>query len=52
MAQVECTHAHLHHKIGESLGYVAWHQWAKKMSKTHVQEKCPGCGLYKIWRKK
>jgi hypothetical protein len=33
-------------------GYIAWHEWADKMSKTHRQEKCPCCGLWKIWVKK
>lgn len=30
-------------------GYLAWHEWAEKKSKTHRQIKCEGCGLYKIW---
>lgn len=30
-------------------GYLAWHEWAEEMSKTHVQERCPGCGLLHIW---
>lgn len=33
-------------------GYIAWHQWADKMSKTHKQRKCAGCGLYVIWEPK
>ena len=32
-------------------GYVAWHEWAERMSKRYVQERCPKCGLWKIWRK-
>lgn len=32
----------------EPQGYVAWHEWAEKKSKTHDQEQCPLCGL---WRK-
>jgi hypothetical protein len=36
----------------EQFGYVAWHFWAAKKSKTHRQKKCPGCGLYKIWVRK
>lgn len=30
-------------------GYIARHEWAKRMSKTHAQTTCPGCGLWKIW---
>ena len=30
-------------------GYIKWHEWAAKMSKTHKQRKCSGCGLYAIW---
>jgi hypothetical protein len=31
-------------------GYLAWHEWAEEMSKTHKQVKCEGCGRYSIWR--
>lgn len=30
-------------------GYLAWHDWAKRMSRTHRQVRCAGCGLYAIW---
>jgi hypothetical protein len=30
-------------------GYIAWHAWAEKMSKTHQQIQCPGCGYWMIW---
>lgn len=30
-------------------GYLQWHEWAKTMSKTHKQIKCPTCGLWAIW---
>lgn len=30
-------------------GYVQWHAWAKKMCRTHKQEKCSGCGRLSIW---
>ena len=30
-------------------GYVAWHEWAQEMSKTHRQIQCPGCGFWMIW---
>lgn len=33
-------------------GYIQWHAWAEKMSKTHEQERCAGCGLFTIWRPK
>lgn len=32
--------------------YLQWHAWADKMSKTHRQRKCSGCGLYAIWEPK
>lgn len=36
------------HTVAPS-GYTQWHFWAEKKSKTHMQVKCAGCGLYKIW---
>jgi hypothetical protein len=30
-------------------GYLQWHAWAKRMSRTHRQIKCERCGLYAIW---
>lgn len=33
-------------------GYIQWHSWAEKMSETHRQIKCPGCGLWAVWVKK
>jgi hypothetical protein len=45
-----CPQEHLHTEAPQ--GYLPWVEWAEKMSKTHVQEKCPGCGLFKIWRPK
>lgn len=33
-------------------GYLTWHEWAEKKSKTHEQERCPGCGLFAIWKPK
>lgn len=38
------------HAPDEPEGYSQWHYWAQQKSRTHVQEKCRGCGLYKIWR--
>ena len=37
------------HTPNQPTGYVAWFDWAKKMSKTHKQIKCEGCGLYSVW---
>lgn len=36
----------------EPSGYVAWHEWVERKGNTHNQLKCPGCGLYAIWKKK
>lgn len=33
-------------------GYLQWHAWAKKMSRTHRQMKCPFCGLWEVWVQK
>lgn len=33
----------------EPTGYFAWHEWAERMTKTHKQIRCPGCGLWAIW---
>jgi hypothetical protein len=33
-------------------GYLQWHEWAEKMLRTHVQVKCPTCGMYAIWKRK
>jgi hypothetical protein len=45
-----CPQAHLHTEGPAS--YLEWHAWAEEMSKTHVQERCPGCGLWKIVKPK
>lgn len=31
--------------------YSEWHEWSKKMAKTHEQLKCK-CGFYVIWESK
>lgn len=36
----------------EPKGYVQWHGWAEKKAKTHRQQKCKTCGLWKIWKRK
>jgi hypothetical protein len=33
-------------------GYLAWHIWAEKKSKTHYQVRCDECGRLRIWRKR
>lgn len=33
-------------------GYIQFHEWAEKKSKTHKQIKCPTCGFWAIWVKK
>ena len=30
-------------------GYLAWHEWADEMSKTHRCTRCPDCGYWAIW---
>jgi len=30
-------------------GYLEFSAWADEKSKTHRQERCPGCGLWVIW---
>ena len=30
-------------------GYIQWHAWATRASKTHAQIKCQLCGLWAIW---
>lgn len=29
--------------------YLAWHEWATKMGRTHRQERCPTCGFFSVW---
>lgn len=42
------------HRIGkgyrnEPTGYFEWEVFAERLSRTHHQEQCPGCGRYTIW---
>jgi hypothetical protein len=30
-------------------GYLQWHDWAKKMLRTHRQVRCTRCRFYAIW---
>lgn len=38
-----------HHTPNQPEGYLQWHSWAARMSKTHRQIRCEGCGLFQIW---
>lgn len=52
-ATAQCPDPSPHtHSEDEDLGYTAWHEWAKQMSKTHRQKRCPNCGLYRVWAPK
>jgi len=33
-------------------GYVAFHEWAEEMMRTHRSTKCKDCGRYAVWVKK
>lgn len=46
----ECPRVRLHTKCPS--GYLAWHEWADKKSRRHYQVRCPGCGLFTIWKRK
>jgi hypothetical protein len=46
----ECPNADQHTDGPDS--YLAWHYWAARMSRTHVQARCPGCDMWKIWTPK
>ena len=30
-------------------GYLEWHEWAERMTRTHEQRRCAGCGLWAVW---
>ncbi len=34
----------------EPASYLAWHEWAARMAKSHTQHRCPGCGYWRVWR--
>lgn len=50
MAERACPNA-ANHEPGPD-GYGEWHQWAEEKVKTHVNEACPQCGLFMIWKPK
>lgn len=43
----ECPRRELHTPCPS--GYVAWHEWAYEMGKTHRTKRCPGCNLFAVW---
>ena len=45
-----CPKAQLH--THQPTGYVQWHEWAEQKSRRHYQVRCPGCGLFSIWKRK
>lgn len=47
MASNDCPQVEKHTASPD--GYIAWHEWAERMSETYRQVKCPDCGLYAIW---
>lgn len=49
-SSADCPDVKHHTKAPE--GYIAWHEWAEKKSKTHKQERCPTCGFFSIWKKR
>jgi len=49
-AEIECPSFHDHTPAPE--GYLDWHAWAERMSKTHRQIRCTGCGRFAIWIEK
>lgn len=42
-----CLRADLH--TPAPTGYLAWHEWAEGMSRTHRQRPCPGCRSLAVW---
>jgi hypothetical protein len=46
-----CPRSELH-TVGQPESYLGWHAWAEEMGRTHVQERCPGCGRWAIWKPK
>lgn len=42
----DCPNNHDHTPAPK--GYIAWHEWAAEMAKTHLQTRCVGCGLLKV----
>jgi hypothetical protein len=52
---IPCPRVELHHEGLDRPGpdgYLTWHEWAERMSKTYRQRRCPGCGLFRVWEAK
>jgi hypothetical protein len=47
----ECSQSELHYP-DEPSGYLERHAWAEEMTKTHVQRRCPGCGMWRVWEER
>ncbi len=47
----ECRHCGQSGRFYRSgpAGYVAWHEWAETMSRTHMPVACDGCGRFSLW---
>ena len=43
----ECPNYENHEPM--PIGYVEFHEYGKKLNKTHKNVKCPGCGKYRLW---
>lgn len=54
MRRTVCPRFDLHdpHDPGGSGDYFAWWAYAELKSKTHRQQRCPGCGLWAVWVRK
>jgi hypothetical protein len=46
-AETPCPDEHKH--TAAPSGYVAFFAWAERMSRTHRQLKCSGCGRWQLW---
>jgi len=45
--QPACPRASEH--TPQPASYLDWHEWARRMSKTHRQRRCEGCGRLNVW---
>lgn len=50
MATDKCTNAANHTPCPG--GYVARAEWALEKGRRHYVVRCPGCGLYAIWKRR
>ena len=40
------------HTDKSDAGYVNWHAWSARKSKTHTQHRCQTCGFWVMWKRK